>query len=58
MDVQHLILTWERPCGVVANVLDCDIILSEFEFLSPYYIYFWTYTLRKGLNAFIIALLY
>ena len=28
-------------CGVVANVLDCDIVVSDFEFQSRYYVHFW-----------------
>ena len=27
----RLFLILHRPCGLVANVLDCDIIVSEFE---------------------------
>ena len=37
----------KRPCGIVANVLDCDIVVSEFKFHLCYYIHFWTNTLRK-----------
>ena len=36
------------PYVVVANVLDCDIIVSEFEIQSCYYVYFWMNKLRKG----------
>ena len=25
---------WGSPCGVVANVLDCDIVVSKFELCS------------------------
>ena len=34
----------------MANVLDYDIEVSEFELLSPYYVHFWTNTFGKGLN--------
>ena len=37
----------------VANVLDCDIIVSEFERQSRYYIDFRTNTIEKGINPFI-----
>ena len=30
------------PHNVVANVLDCDIVISEFEFQLSYYAHFWT----------------
>ena len=39
--------------GVVANVLDCDIILSEFEHQSHNYVHFRTNTLGKGINPLI-----
>ena len=39
--------------GVVANVLDCDIIVSEFEIQSRYYVHFQINTLRKGMNLLI-----
>ena len=39
--------------GVMANVLDCDLELREFELLSRYYDKFWTNTPRKGINLFI-----
>ena len=39
--------------GVVANVLDCDFEVSEFEFPSCYNFHFRTRTLRKGMNPFI-----
>ena len=35
------------PRGVVANVLDCNIIVSEFDLWSFYYIHFWINTLGK-----------
>ena len=34
-------------CGVVANVLHCDIEENEFELQSHYYIHFRIYTLGK-----------
>ena len=33
-------LTEQNPCGVVVNMLDCDIIASEFKHQSHYYIHF------------------
>ena len=38
--------------GVVANVLDCDVV-SEFELQSCDYIHFRTNTLGKGMNSLI-----
>ena len=29
------------PRGVVANVLNCDSVVSEFELQSCYYVHFW-----------------
>ena len=37
-------------CGILGNVLDFDIIENKFQLQSPYYIYFWTNTVRKGMN--------
>ena len=36
--------------GVVANMLDCDIVVSEFELQSRYYVHLRTNTLGKGIN--------
>ena len=46
---------WGGPHGVVVNVLDCDIVVSEFELLSHYYIHFRTNnnTIGKGMNLLI-----
>ena len=38
------------PRGVVASVLDCDIVLSEFELQSPDYVHFQTNAFRKDMN--------
>ena len=34
----------------MANVLDCDIVVSEFELQSRYLVHFPTYTIVKGKN--------
>ena len=39
--------------GIVVNMLDCDIIVSEFKLQSHYYVHFWTKTLEKGMSSFI-----
>ena len=39
--------------GAVANVLDCAIVIGEFEFLSRYYAHFLTNTIGKDINPFI-----
>ena len=38
---------------LVANVLDCDIIVSEYEVKSNYYVHFWTNILEEGMNLLI-----
>ena len=38
----------------LAKVLDCDIVLSEFEFQSRYYIHFPVNTLGKTLDSLMI----
>ena len=40
----------ESPHGVVSDVLDCHIEVSEFELRSLYYIYCQSNTLGKGIN--------
>ena len=34
--------------------MDSEIVVSEFEFQSRYYDHFWTNTLGKGINLFIL----
>ena len=41
---------WGWPRGVMVKVMDCEIVVSEFELQSRYYIHFRTNTLRKGMN--------
>ena len=36
--------------SIVVNILDCDIVASEFEFQLHYYAHIWTNTLRKGMK--------
>ena len=45
-------LSWGSPRGVMVNVIDCGIVVSEFELLSFYY--FRINTLGKGMNPFIL----
>ena len=40
--------------GVEANVLDCDIAVSEFDFQLLYYVHFQTNILGEGMNPFIL----
>ena len=44
---------WESPCHVVANVLDCSVIVREFKLQLHYYVHFWTNTLGKGKKSII-----
>ena len=48
---------WESPHGVVANVLDCNIVVSRFEFQLCYYIQFRFNTFGKSMN-FVISTSY
>ena len=41
------------PRDVLAKMLNCDIVVSEFELQSHNYIYFGINTLGKGMNPFI-----
>ena len=49
----YFLLFDESPCNVVANVLDCDIVINKFELQSRYYVHFRINTLRKGTNPII-----
>ena len=40
------------PCGIVANVLECKIVESEFELHLRNYIHFWINSLGKSMNLF------
>ena len=46
----------ERGCprGVMVNVMDCGIVVSEFVLQSRYYVHFRANTLGKGTNLFIL----
>ena len=44
---------WDSSYGVVDNVPDCNIVVSEFKLQSCYYVHFWTNTLGKGINPLI-----
>ena len=41
---------WVSPRDIVANMLDCDIVVSQFELQSSYYVHFRTNTLEKGMK--------
>ena len=44
---------WSSSHDVVVNVLDCDIVINEFEFQSRYYVHFRANTFGKGMNSLI-----
>ena len=48
-----LLLLVGTPYGIVANILDFDIVVSNFRLHSHYYVHFWTHTLRKSMNVLI-----
>ena len=55
-NLQRLICHKSKPNqthGVVANVLDCDITVSEFEIESCYYDHFWTNIFGKDMTPII-----
>ena len=39
---------------VEVNVMDCDIVVNEFELQPRYYVHFRTNTCRKDINSFIL----
>ena len=43
----------ENPRGEVANVLSCDMAVSEFQLYSRHYVHIRIKTLEKGINPFI-----
>ena len=45
------------PCGIVANVLDCDIVISEFQLHLCNYIHFQTDSLNPKKKGKIVPLL-
>ena len=46
----HSINLWGNPHRDVANVLESDIVVSEFELQSGYYVQSWTNTRNKIMN--------
>ena len=45
---------WGSPRSVVANVLDCDIAVSEFELQLCYYVHVRSNTFQKSFNPFFL----
>ena len=45
---------WGCPHGVMVKVMDCKIVVSEFEFQLRYYVHFRINTLGKGMNPLIL----
>ena len=41
------------PCSVVANMLDCDIVVSKFDVQSRYYVHFWTNTFKQSMSLYL-----
>ena len=53
--IHFLLLSFrESPSGVVAKVLNCNLIVSKFKLKSFNCIYIWTNTLGKGINLIIL----
>ena len=42
------------PCGVMVNVMDCEIVVSEFVLQSHYHVHFQANTRGKGMNPLIL----
>ena len=53
MYICYWLLNGQSPHGVVGNVLDCDIVVREFELQSRYYIHNRVYTYGEDMNNFI-----
>ena len=49
-DKTHSPYVEKRSRGVIAQVLECDVEVSEFELKSWYYAHFWNDTFLKGMN--------
>ena len=45
----------ECPRGVMVEVLDCEIVVSEFELQSCSYVHFRINNLEKGMNPLILS---
>ena len=52
--VLEAITITENPRGIRVKVLDCDIVVYEFELQSCYYFHFQTNSLGKGINLLIL----
>ena len=48
---------WVYTCGVVTYVLDYNIVVSEFELQSGFYVHFRTNTLEKRMNLFMYSVM-
>ena len=46
---------WESLRSRVVNVLDCNIVVHEFEIQLRYYIHFWTNTHGKGIGPLVVS---
>ena len=51
--IPPLIHSMGSPYSIVANVLDCNIVVSEFKLQWCYYVHFWTNTSEKSMNLLI-----
>ncbi len=45
------------PRGVMVKAMDCEIVVSEFEIQSRYYVHFRTNTLGKGMKPLILPVM-
>ena len=54
MDRAYQESSGSSPHDVVANMLDCDIIVNKFKLHSCYYVHFQANTLGKGMNILIL----
>ena len=49
----HKALSWGSPYGLVVNLIDYVIEVSEFEIQSYNYVHFWMNTFGKRIKLFI-----
>ena len=52
--IEEILKAKECPCGVMFKVMDCRIIISEFELQLRYYVHFRANTIGKGMNPLIL----
>ena len=55
--MEHVCVLSGSLYGIVVDILECNMVVSEFELQPRYYVYFQTNTLGKGMNLLIQSVL-